>query len=381
MKPSLTDLPRRPHALRLLPCLIAGFLGLSPWWAAAQIRIGQPSGFTGAVAAGVKESTEGARLVFDAVNRKGGVHGQRIELLSVDDGFVPERTLTLARQLVDDGVIALFLTRGTPNNEALLPLLKAQGVPLVGPSSGAMSLHKPVHPWVFNVRSSYQGETRRVVEHLHLSGMSRLAIVQVEDSFGADAVQGAILALSAKGETPVSWQKYKREKPEFTSLMPALNKADPQAVLFIGSAAHVAEGIHALRASGSHAQAFTLSNNASSGFVKALGDQGRGVVVTQVFPSERQTRHAFVREALALVAPLPGMVLSQATLEGMAAARVLVEGLRLAGKNPTRESLRQALEGMRLDLGGLEIAYSPKDHTGASLVDIAIIDRDGHFQR
>ena len=130
-----------------LACLLGGV-------AHAQLRIGQPSGFSGSVAAGVKENTDGARLYIDAVNARGGVNGQKIELISVDDTFDPKVTVEVARQLItEQKVLALFLSRGTPHAQALLPLLAQYQVPLVGPSTGAMLLHEPVNPWVFNVRA------------------------------------------------------------------------------------------------------------------------------------------------------------------------------------------------------------------------------------
>ncbi len=69
--------------------------------------------------------------------------------------------------------------------------------------------------------------------------------------------------------------------------MPKITAADPQAVLFIGSGQAIVDGMKALRATGSRAQMVTLSNNASSGFIKDLGDLAHGVVVSQVFPYER----------------------------------------------------------------------------------------------
>ena len=74
--------------------------------------------------------------------------------------------------------------------------------------------------------------------------------------------------------------------------------------------------------------------------------------------------------------------MSPAMLEGFAAAKVLVEGLRRAGVNPNREKLQKALEGIRkLDIGGLEVSYSPEDHTGLDFADLSIIGTDGKFKR
>ena len=99
--------------------------------AAAQIRIGQTAGFSGAVASSVKEATDGAKLYFDAVNARGGVNGQKIELISLDDQFDPKLAVENAKKLIGQGVVALFLNRGTPHTQAIMPLLAEARIPLV----------------------------------------------------------------------------------------------------------------------------------------------------------------------------------------------------------------------------------------------------------
>lgn len=349
--------------------------------ARAQIIIGQTAGFTGAVAASVKEATDGAKLYFDAVNARGGINGQKIELVSLDDKFDPKLTLENAKKLIDKGVVSLFLNRGTPHTQALMPLLNEAKVPLVGPSTGAMLLHDPVHPWIFNVRATYQREAERAVAHLTHVSITRMAIVQVDDSFGADAAVGLIKGLKDAKLEPVAYEKYDRAKPDFAPIMPKIVKADPQAVVFIGSGTAVTDGIKALRATGSRAQVVTLSNNASAGFVKSLGEFARGTVISQVFPSERSVGTPIVKEASDL-AKAKGFELTPAALEGFAAAKVLVEGLRRAGKDTTRAGLKKALETFnRVNIGGLEISYSPTSHTGLDYADLSIIGADGKFRR
>ena len=362
----------------LLVC--AGF-GVPP--AIAQIKIGQTAGHTGAVAASVKEATSGAQLYFDAVNAKGGIDGQKLLLVSMDDKFDPKLAAENAKALIDQGVIALFLTRGTPHNQAIMPLLTEAKVPLVGPSTGAVALHQPVHPWLFNVRATYQREAERTIKHLQLIGVSRIALVQVADSFGDDAAAGALKGF-ATGTKPLLHEKYDRSKPDFSKIMPAIVAADAQAVLYIGSSTAVIDGMKAQRAAGSRAQMLTLSNNASSGFVKGLGDLAAGVVVSQVLPPERALGTPMVKEAHDLAQGAKGPEITPAVLEGFASAKVLVEGLRKAAtaRDLTRVGLQRALEGLKsFDLGGLEVSYSPTDHTGLDYADLSIIGADGRFRR
>ncbi len=370
----------RPLARRiLLAAALAAGMPLSS--AQAQITIGQTAGQTGAVAASVKEATQGARMYFDIVNASGGVNSQKINLVSLDDKFDPKLAVANAKALIDQGVLALFLTRGTPHTQAIMPMLSERKVPLVAPSTGAMMLHKPVHPWLFNVRAAYQREAERAIEHLSLIGMDRVAIVQVDDTFGEDAVLGAMHGLAKVNKAAVAHEKYDRAKPDFEPIIPRLLAKQPQAVLFIGSGTAVVQGMKAVRGAGSSAQLVTLSNNASAGFIKDLGDVAHGVIVSQVFPYERSIAKPIIKEALE-AALKAGVELTPTVVEGYISAKVLVEGLKRAGPKPTRDGLRKALEGMsRYDLGGIELGYGPTDHTGLDYVDLAIVDQTGKFRR
>ena len=368
--------------------LCLGALGLAalltwPLAVGSQVRIGQTAGFSGPVAAGVKETTDGARLYLDAVNARGGVHGQPIELLSMDDKFDPKLAAENANTLIGEKqVIGMFLTRGTPHTQAILPLLAEGKVPLVGPSTGAMALHRPVNPWLFNVRATYQREAERAVQHLSLIGMDRIGVLHVDDSFGADLLEGAQKGFTSVGKTALFIEKFDRAKWDFNAIAPRIAASGAQAVLFIGSGVAVADGITAIRKAGSRAQIITNSNNASGGFVKSLGAHAAGTIVTQVFPYERSLAVAMVKEAtdLAKAKGLEGV--SPAMLEGFAAAKVLVAGLQRTGPKPTRVRLRDALESLsKLDLGGLEVGFGPTDHTGLEFVDLSIIDANGKFRR
>ncbi|MGH8859243.1 MAG: ABC transporter substrate-binding protein, partial [Polaromonas sp.] len=202
----------------------------------AQILIGQTAGFTGPVGAGVKETTDGAKLYLDAINAKGGVSGQQIELISLDDKFDPKQAADNARKLIEEqNVAAMFLTRGTPHTEAIIPLLEKYGVPLIGPSTGAMVLHQPVKKHVFNVRATYQREAEKAITHLHSMGITRIGIVYADDSFGADGVAGAQKGLTTAKLTPAVLEKFNRAKPDFAPIAPKVFQSNAQAIIMVAS--------------------------------------------------------------------------------------------------------------------------------------------------
>jgi branched-chain amino acid transport system substrate-binding protein len=349
----------------------------------AQILIGQTVGVTGSAAATVQESMKGASLYIDHINARGGVGGQKVEVITLDDKFDPKLTLENTRTLIEQkGVIGLFMTRGTPHTQGIVPVLEQHGVALVGPSTGAMVLHKPVLKYVFNVRATYQREVEKAITHLNTLGIKQIGVVHVDDTFGADGLAGAQSGFKANNIDALFVEKFDRAKPDYSAIAPRVAQKQPQAVIFIGTGAAVVDGIKALRAAGVTGQIVTLSNNASGGFVKALGDSARGVVVTQVFPSERSLNYALIKEAMDLAKAGGVADLTPAMVEGFVSAKVLVEGLKRAGPKPDRAKLHAGLEGIRnWDMGGLTLSFSATDHSGLDFSDLSIIGTDGRFKR
>jgi ABC-type branched-subunit amino acid transport system substrate-binding protein len=346
------------------------------------ILIGQTIGITGQIAGAVKELNEGANAYISQVNKRGGVHGRQIQLITLDDKFDPALSAKNAEKLInEDKVFALFQNRGTPHTEAILPIMTAAKVPLVGPSTGATILHTPVNPLLFNVRAKYQAEILKTVEQFSMSGITQIGLVHVDDSFGRDGLAGYNFAMAARKLTPAMVAKFDRVKPDFPPIVDAILKAKPHAVLIVSSAPTAATIIKLVRAAGNNVRFMTLSNNSSEAFVKSLGEHAAGVVVSQITPAPHMITSKLGQE-YKIAAKASGATVSYAAMEGFIAAKVLVEGLKRGGKKLTRESFIQGLESIRnVDLGGVDISYGPNDHTGSEYVELTIIGKDGKFRR
>lgn len=348
---------------------------------AAEIVIGQTSSFSGAIGGEVREQTEGAKLYLDFVNANGGVHGRKIRLVSMDDAFDAKRAAANARELVGKGVFALFLTRGTPQNEAILPVLKESGTPLIAPSTGAIVLHEPVNPLVFNVRTRYQTEAERAIAQLHAQGITRIAVVHVNDSFGKDCLAGYMAGLKSARLDPVGVFSYDRAKGDTNEAAERVIAARPQAIVTAGHSKPLSNLVRKVRASDvSAVPIVTLSNLSSQSFLKDLGDVKHGVIVMQVFPNPTKDFTRIAVEMKRMAASKPDFVVSHMAMEGFAGAKVLVEGLKRAGRTPSRASLIAGLESLQeYDLGGLQVSYGPKNHSGLTFVDASIVNRKGGF--
>ncbi len=346
------------------------------------ILIGQTVGLTGTVAGPVKEWNEGATAYFNVVNRQGGVHGRKIEMRMLDDKFDPKLTLANAETLIrKEHVFALFGGRGTPHTQGILPLLEANNVPLVAPSTGAAIFHEPVNHLLFNIRAKYQDEVIRAVEHFDTIGVKSISILHVDDAFGEDGLAGFQKAMEARKLTPVAITKFARVNPDYNATAAEVIKPAPGALIIVSSAKNTVEVIKAIRAQGGHMLIMTMSNNSSEAFVKDLGAAGYGVIVSQITPAPNLMTTPLGQEFQA-AAKNTKLTVSYAAMEGFVNAKVLVEGLRRAGRNLTREGFIRAMESMqRVDFGGLMVTYGPRDHTGSEFVELTMIGKDGKFVR
>jgi ABC-type branched-subunit amino acid transport system substrate-binding protein len=371
----------RKSWLAFLVVLVVSGFAKAQGVSGTEIVIGQTSSFSGAIGGEVKEQTEGAKLYIDWVNANGGVFGRKIRLESMDDAFDPKRAAQNAKALVDRGVFALFLTRGTPQNEAILPVLQQSGTPLVAPSTGAIALHEPVNPLVFNVRTRYQTEAETAIAQLASQGITRIAIVHVNDSFGKDGLAGYLSGLKHANLQAVGVFSYDRQKGDTNDAADQVIALNPQAIVTAGHSKPLSNLVRRVREAGlSGVSIVTLSNLSSQSFLKDLGDYKHGVIVMQVFPNPQMQLTKISTEMHRLALERPGFVSSHMALEGFAAAKVLVEGLKRAGRIPTRSSFMAGLESLQdYDLGGLKLSYGPTGRSGLTYVEASIINRKGTF--
>lgn len=348
----------------------------------SRILLGQTVGVTGTVAGPVKEMNEGANAYFTKVNKEGGVHGRKIEMIVLDDKFDPALTLANAETLIKkEGVFALFQGRGTPHTQGILPLLEAHNVPLVAPSTGADVFHAPVNRYLFNVRAKYQDEIVKAVDHFATIGINSIGILHVDDAFGQDGLDGFKKAMAARKLTPTTITKFARVKPDYQAAATEIVKAAPAALIIVSSAKNTSEVIKAIRAQGGYMQIMTMSNNSSESFVKDLGPAGNGVMVSQITPAPHLLSTQLGQE-FKVAAKASGATVSYAAMEGFINAKVMVEGLKRAGPKLTREGFLRAMESMRrVDFGGLMVTYGPDDHTGSEFVELTMIGKDGRFMR
>jgi branched-chain amino acid transport system substrate-binding protein len=342
----------------------------APGVSESEIAIGSCSALEGASHFLGVETVTGAKAYFSLINDEGGVNGRKLKLISADDSYDPAKTQACFDHLISEKVFALGFFVGTPTAVKYVPLADSAKIPLVGLFTGAQTLYVPLRHWIVNVRASYFDETREQVNGLWKTlGYKKIGVIYPEDAFGTTVLEGVKAALKEHGAEPAIVASYERQTAQVGGAIDTVRAANPDAVVVVGPANTVAPILKQAHAKGWKPLFLTVSFVGTDELISEAGPDAEGVVITQVVPPYYMTEFksvALYRRALGKYFPSeqPNFV----SLEGFVDAMVMVEGLKRAGKDLTREGLIHAIESIHdhdLGLGPqLKLNYSAKEHKG-----------------
>ena len=325
------------------------------------------------------ETVTGAKAYLDMTNDAGGVDGRKLKLISYDDSYDPAKTEACFNRLMEQKVFALAFFVGTPTAVKYLPLAESNKIPLVGLFTGAQTLYVPLRHWVVNVRASYFDETREQMDGLWGTlGYKKIGVIYPEDPFGAAVLEGVKTALKGHGAEPAATASYPRQTSQVGGAIDTVKAANPEAVVVVGPANTVGPILKQAHAKGWKPLFLTVSFVGTDDLIQEAGSDAEGVVVTQVVPPYYLTEYktvALYRRTLTKYYPSaqPNFV----SLEGFVDAMVLVEGMKKAGKELTREGLIRGIESLHeIDMGlgsKLKLNYSSKEHKGFDSVIPTVI--------
>ena len=341
-----------------------------------RILFGQSAAFAGPAAALGRGMNLGIKAAFAEANATGGVHGRRLELVQRNDGYEPELAIDNSRALLEeDQVFALIGGVGTPTSRAALPIADAAKAPYIAPFTGAGFL-RDASSFSVNLRASYDQETSRIVEYLtDTLNVTRIAVVYQNDSYGQVGLQGVQKAMDKIDRELVGIGAYPRNTKAVKTALLDVAKTNPEAIVIIGAYAPTAEFILWAKKLDLDSVFFTISFVGSQALASALGEQGKGVYVSQVVPTPDSKELLIAwqyREALRKFDPLAeqGFV----SFEGYLAGRMTISLLEDAGRELTRTKFMDAMRTMSFDdLNGFSLQFGPTDNQGSDQVFLTMI--------
>ncbi len=354
---------------------------------ADSILFGQSAAFSGPASELGIGMHVGIRAAFAEANRRGGVHGRRLDLSSIDDTYEPELAIANTTKLIEEeAVFALIGAVGTPTSRSAVPVAAEHSVPYVAPFTGAAFLRNAGElPNVVNLRASYNQETEEMVARLTTDlGIKRIAVMYQDDSFGRAGYNGALAALERRGMELAAEGLYPRNTTAVKTGLLDLRRGNPEAVILVGAYQPIAAFIAWARNIGMDWKFITISFVGSNALAQELGRldpaEGEGVFVTQVVPFPHDDSIPIVaayHRALAEYDPeaVPGFV----SFEGYLAGRLAIEALELCGREVSRDCFLGSLHRTeRIDLDGFRLHYGPNDNQGSDTVFLTMIGSDGN---
>ncbi|WP_088285514.1 ABC transporter substrate-binding protein [Ideonella sp. A 288] len=361
--------------------------GLSAWPApvAAQddaIVIGASLPLSGPNGGVGQEALSVINAYFDSVNKAGGIGGRRLKLQALDDEFNAQKAVENATRLADGKAVALFNCWGTSNCAAMMPVITRVGLPMVAGISGAGPMREKPGRYAFNVRATTEAEITRMVQHLTTIGQTSVALVYQNDPFGKSGRYAAQAVFDKAQISPAAELSIERDGSNAEAVVESLKKLPGLGgVILVAAPPATVKLIPMARERRVSVQFYNLAAQANRKVAADLGPHTAGVVFTTLVPNPWRDGIPVVHDYQKLLATTDDKrEFSYLGLEVYINARVLVDGLRKAGRTVQRDSLVTALETMGLrKYGPVTVDYAQGERKGSRYVGLTMIDRTGRF--
>lgn len=350
-----------------------------------KLVIGQSVPLTGAADQIGLAYLNGAKLYFDAINAKNGAAGYRIEVKTLDDGYNPAKAAANARQLIEEGVDALFGFVGTASCDAAFAVAKPANTLFFAPFAASDALREAAQSNAFHIRPALADEAYKMVRHCATLSQDRIAVFAEDDAMGRAGLAAVNQALVDLKRPPLVASAFAPVNSDKVGAAVALlAKAQPQAIIQVSLFNTSAAFIRAMRKTGFAGQFLNFSVVGIDPLFTALGKEIGGVVISQVVPSPRSAGTPIIKEYLDVL-NVTDQTPSYESVEGYIAARTFAEGVRRStagGGKADRGGLQKAFESMtEYDVGGFRVNLRAKKYESVRLVDLVTITPDGKVVR
>ncbi len=302
-------LPRFRNASAVLCLFLA--LGSHEAWATgadapAEIVLGMSTVLTGSAENLGKDMQRGILAGLDRANRNGGLNGRTLRLIALDDAYLPARTSSNMRQLIEkDHVLAVIGNVGTPTAVVAVPIANEQRTLLFAPFAGEPNLrNEPPDRYVINFRAGYAEETAAIIDALiDLGGLKpeEIAFFTQNDNSGFAMGMTALKRHGLGDPSTVLHVSYLRNTLAVEGAVADLLTAEKpaRAVMMYGAYAPCAKIIRLCRDSDLNPLFLNVSFVGSNSLAEALGKTDARIIVTQVVPSPLSDALPIVRECRA----------------------------------------------------------------------------------
>jgi branched-chain amino acid transport system substrate-binding protein len=322
-----------------------------------EIKIGNVEAYSGPVSAyGVIGKTEEA--YFKMINDAGGINGRKINFISYDDGYSPPKTVEQVRKLIEsDEVLLTFNALGTPTQTAVQKYHNTKKVPQLFIASGASKWNDPKEfPWTMGFQPSYRVEARIFAKYiLKTKPDAKVAVFYQNDDFGKDYVAGLKEVFGDKTSSIlVAEESYETTEPSIDSHIVKLKGTGVDVLVNISTPKFAAQAIKKMAELEWHPMHVLTDVSISIGAVmKPAGFENCEGILSAIYikdASDPQWKDdEGMKKFMAFIdKQMPGANVSDANLVyGYAAAQTMVQVLKQAGDNLTRENVMKQAASLK----------------------------------
>lgn len=332
------------------------------------IKIGSFGPITGPNYLFGKLAMNGVEVVFDDVNAQGGIHGRKLQLVREDDRCDPATAIAAVKKLIFQEQVFAINGGGCSNSAiAVREEVERAAMPWVVFAAVHDGITTPPAPTIFSTALTSSIESAAQVEFALAQGSKRIAVLSMKDSWGRARYTPLMEAFKKKGITPVADEEIAPDANDATAQVLKLRGANPDAIIMV-----VYPKPAAIFLRDAAKFAFKPLTVGQSGIADpaAFEEQVALPGATSNFVTISQVRHIPTDPEMdkwrkAIEAKFPGDRLSVYNMFGIGSAQTLVEALKRAGPEPTREKFvtaLQELKGFKTDTYGGLISCSATDH-------------------
>lgn len=346
------------------------------------IKLGMSNALTGPAKNLGQDLKQGSLAYFHRVNEDGGIHGAKIKLISLDDGYEPYNTVGNTRKLIEeDQVLALFGYVGTPTSYAILPLLAKHKTPYLMPFTGADFLRIPKVNNIFNLRASYYQEAQAQVDYLiNQLGFKNIALIIQADEFGLSAQRAFVSILNKYKMEPIVNARFKRNSNDITLALNMLKTKPVDAVIFVGTYEPFSHLIN-LASKQNITPLFTSVSFISSKNVFNRLKQPSKVMISEVMPSPDQCNWQLCKQFITDMNNAGVKQVNRVQLEGYLNAFVVSEAAKQCPPKLTQHCLLEKLSKFTFKDNDLHINFSDSNHQGLQDVYFSFSESAKIFQK
>ncbi len=313
---------------------------------------------------------------FDKVNAEGGVNGRMIKFISLDDGYNPAKTVEQARKLVEEEeVLLIFQSLGTPPNSAIHKYMNERKVPQLFVATGATKWGDPKNfPWTMGYQPNYQSEAKVFAAHiLDTKPNAKIAVLYQNDDYGKDYLKGFEDGLGEKGKTMiVSKLSYESTDPTVDSQIVSLKASGADTFFNITTPKAAAQAIkkaHELAWKPTH-YLNSVSSAVGTVLVPAGVEASMGLLTAGYIKDPTDPQFQKGKEWDDWVAYMKkyhptGAMNDNFNVYGYTVAQLMVQVLRQAGDNLTRDNIMKQAASLDLTLPmllpGVNVKTGPDD--------------------